>query len=68
MVKVIDIEYCGGWGFGGPAQRLQKALKQAYPDLEVNIHSANGRTSLIEVAILDGDKKQMIWSKGKADT
>jgi len=26
MVKSIDIEYCGGWGYGGPANRLKKSI------------------------------------------
>ena len=33
MVRVIDIEYCGGWGYGGPALRLKKVLQEAFPDV-----------------------------------
>ena len=47
MPKIIDIEYCGGWGYGGPALRLKKYLAEAFPDLEINNHSAKGMTGLI---------------------
>ena len=68
MVKFIDIEYCGGWGYGGPALRLKKVLQEAFPDVEINCHSAGGMTRLIEVSWIDGGNKQTVWSKGKADT
>ena len=68
MSKVIDIEYCGGWGYGGPAMRLKKSLAEAYPDVEINCHSAQGMTSKIEVAWISNGDKQIVWSKGKADT
>ncbi len=29
----IYIEYCGGWGFGGPALRLKKSIMTAFPDV-----------------------------------
>ena len=68
MVKTIDIEYCGGWGYGGPAKRLSEAIKKSLPDVTINCHSASGMTSKIEVAWIDGGQKNIIWSKGKADT
>ena len=68
MGKKIDIEYCGGWGYGGPAMRLKKAIQAAFPDVEIDCHSASGMTSKIEVSWIDGANKQIIWSKGKADT
>lgn len=68
MSKVIDIEYCGGWGYGGPAMRLKKSLTEAYPDVEINCHSAKDLTSKIEVAWIEGGNKQIVWSKGRADT
>lgn len=33
MTKTINIEYCGGWGFGGPALRVKKAIQEAFPDV-----------------------------------
>ena len=68
MSKVIDIEYCGGWGYGGPALRLKKALAVKFPDVEINNHSAKGLTGKVEVAWIKDGQKQIIWSKGKADT
>lgn len=40
MAKIIDIEYCDAWGFGGPALKLKKSLQNEYPDAEINCHSA----------------------------
>ena len=54
MVKTIDIEYCGGWGYGGPANRLKKSIADSFPDVTINCHSAKGMTSKIEVAWIDG--------------
>lgn len=68
MVKAIDIEYCGGWGYGGPATRLKKSLEAAFPGVEIKMHSADGTTGKIEVAWIDNGKKSIVWSKGKADT
>lgn len=31
----IIIEYCGGWGYGGPANRLKKAIAQHIPGIEI---------------------------------
>ena len=68
MAKVIDIEYCGAWGYGGSALRLKKALAERFPNVEINCHSANGTTGKIEVSwIIDG-KKSIIWGKGREDT
>ena len=68
MPKAIDIEYCGAWGYGGPALRLKKRLTEAYPDVEINCHSANAKTSKIEVAWIENGNKNIVWSKNKADT
>ena len=43
----IYIEYCGGWGFGGPALRLKKAIVAALPGVEIDCESAEGTTSKI---------------------
>ena len=68
MPKIIDIEYCGGWGYGGPALRLKKKILESYPDIEINCHSASTMTSKIEVAWIDNGNKNIVWSKGRADT
>ena len=68
MSKVLDIEYCGGWGYGGSAMRLKQALAERFPGVEVNCHSASSRTRKIEVAwIIDG-KKNIVWSKDREET
>lgn len=41
----IIIEYCGGWGYGGPANRLKKAIAEHIPGLEVECISAGKMTS-----------------------
>lgn len=64
----IYIEYCGGWGYGGPALRLKKALLAAFPGVEIECESADETTSRIEVYWIEGANKKMIWSKGKAET
>lgn len=33
MTKTIDIEYCGGWGYEGSAQRVKKTIEKAFPDV-----------------------------------
>ena len=48
--------------------RLKKSLTEAYPDVEINCHSAKDLTSKIEVAWIEGGNKQIVWSKGRADT
>lgn len=68
MSKYIDIEYCGSWGYGGPANRLKAAIAKSYPDVEIKCHSANGATSVIEVNVVVNGTKHQIWRKGKADT
>lgn len=64
----IYIEYCGGWGFGGPALRLKKALMAAFPNVEIDCQSADGWTNKVEVYWIEGATKKLYWSKGKADT
>ena len=68
MAKEIDIEYCGGWGYGGPANRLKTAIAAKFPDVKINCHSAKGMTSKIEVAWIENGQKTIVWSKGKAET
>ena len=68
MPKIIDIEYCGGWGYGGPALRLKKIIEAAFAGVEISCHSASTMTSKIEVAWIDNGTKSIVWSKGKADT
>lgn len=48
--------------------RLKKSIQEAFPEVEINCHSAKGTTGVIDVAWMDGGNKQIIWSKGKADT
>lgn len=48
--------------------RLKKAIQAAFPNVEIDCHSANGMTSKIEVSWIDNGNKRIIWSKGKADT
>lgn len=63
----IEIEYCGAWGYGGPATRLKDRLAK---DLGVSVsaHSASGVTGVIEVRWVKGGNKETIWKKGKAET
>jgi len=69
MSKRVDIEYCGSWGYGGPANRLKKSIKEANPGVEVNCRSAQGKTGVIEVRFVDENGVQRpVWSKGKGDT
>ena len=53
MSKRVDIEYCGSWGFGGPANELKKSIKAAYQGVEVNCRSASGKTGVIKVNLID---------------
>lgn len=64
----IYIEYCGGWGYGGPALRLKKSIAAAFPNVDIECQSADGTTSKIEVFLIEGANKKLVWSKGKADT
>lgn len=68
MSKVIDIEYCGSWGYGGPAMRLKKYLVEKFPGVEINNHSAKGTTGVIQVSWIVDGKKSVVWSKGKGET
>ncbi len=43
----IYIEYCGGWGYGGPALRLKKSLITAFSNVEIQCESADDVTSKI---------------------
>ncbi len=69
MSKRVDIEYCGSWGYGGPANRLKKSIQEANPGVEVNCRSAQGKTGRIDVRFVDEKGVQRpVWSKGKGDT
>ena len=63
----IEIEYCGAWGYGGPATRLKDRLSKDL-GVPVSAHSASGTTSVIEVRVCKGGNKDSIWKKGKAET
>ncbi len=67
MGKVV-IEYCGGWGFRGPANNLKQSIVQAYPNVEIESVSAGQKTSKIEVFWIDGGNKQAVWTNGRAQT
>jgi len=68
MSTKIDIEYCGSWGYGGPASRVKKAINAAFPDIEINMHSANGKTGVIKVSWVRDGKMEVVWSKGRDET
>jgi len=34
MGKIL-IEYCGGWGYGGPVRNLKQSISKAYPNAEI---------------------------------
>ena len=63
----IEIEYCGAWGYGGPATRLKDRLAKDL-GVPVNAHSASGTTGVIEVRICKGGNKEVVWKKGKPET
>ena len=67
MGKII-IEYCGGWGYRGPANNLKQSIVQAYPKVDIESVSAGTKTSKIEVFWIDGGKKEVVWSNGRAQT
>jgi selT/selW/selH-like putative selenoprotein len=69
MSKRVDIEYCGSWGYGGPANRLKKSIQDANPGVEVNSRSAQGKTGKIAVRIVDSNGAiTEVWANGKAET
>ena len=68
MVKTIDIEYCGGQGYGAPSLRLKKSLQEAFGNIIINCHAASTTTGKIEVAWIDNGQKEIVWSKNKIDT
>ena len=68
MSNKIDIEYCGSWGYGGPANRLKKSITENLPGVEVNSHSAKGQTGTIKVSWIKNGALQTVWEKGKAAT
>ena len=67
LMSSIEIEYCGAWGYGGPATRLKDRLAKDL-GVPVSAHSANGVTGVIEVKWVKGGNKETIWKKGKAET
>ena len=69
MGKQIDIEYCGSWGYGGPATRLKDYIKKNLgEDVEIKTHSAQGVTGTIKVSWINGGDLKTVWNKGKAET
>jgi selT/selW/selH-like putative selenoprotein len=68
MAKILDIEYCGAWGYGPSATQLKKALAAVFPEVEINCHSAGSSTSKIEVAWISEGQKKMVWSDSKKAT
>lgn len=65
MVKAIDIEYCGSWGYGGAADRLKKELHKVFPDVEIICHAFHGKSQKIEVSWIEEGHKHVVWSKSK---
>ena len=63
----IEIEYCGAWGYGGPATKLKDRLAKDL-GIPVNAHSASGTTGVIEVTVCKGGAKEVVWKKGKPET
>lgn len=47
---------------------MKNFLAQQFPDVKINCHSAKGMTSKVEVAWIENGQKNIVWSKGKADT
>lgn len=68
MSNKIDIEYCGSWGYGGPANRLKKSILENLPGVEVNCHSAMGKTGTIKVSWSKGGNLSTVWNKGRGET
>lgn len=69
MSKKVDIEYCGAWGYGGPAMKLKQFLLSNYTaPLEINLHSANGTTGTIKVSWIKNGALQTVWEEGRQDT
>jgi selT/selW/selH-like putative selenoprotein len=68
MSAKIDIEYCGAWGFGGPANRVKAAIKNAFPDVQIDCHSASGKTGVVKISWIQDGKLETIWNKGKQPT
>ena len=68
MVKHIDIEYCGAWGYSGPGNRLKTAIEGALPEVKVVAHSASGKTGRIDVSwISDSGNRNIIWTGSRRD-
>jgi len=50
MAKVIvNIEYCGAWGYGGKYERLKGAILKAVPDAQIT--GVVGRKTSFEVTL-----------------
>lgn len=63
----VDIEYCGACGYGGPANRLKKAIISAL-GVDVDAHSANSKTGIIKVSWVKGGNLMTVWNKGREPT
>ena len=69
MSKQIDIEYCGAWGYGGPATRLKDFISKNYGEnVEIKTHSAGATTGTIKVSWIKGGALATVWEKNKAET
>ena len=69
MSNQVDIEYCGSWGYGGPATRLKDYISKNYGEnLNIKTHSATGVTGTIKVSWIKGGSLDTVWEKGKAET
>lgn len=51
----ILIEYCSSWGYKNTAEALQKHLQDKVA-LKVNVAAAKGKTSRIDIFLVDGEK------------
>lgn len=52
MVKSIDIQYCGSWGYGWTASRLKASIQSAFPEININCHSAQALTGKIKATYI----------------
>ena len=56
----VDIEYCGAWGYGAPANKLKKAVAEA-TGKDVNCHSAGTKTGTIKVSVAKNGALTTVW-------
>ncbi len=68
MSKSIDIEYCGSWGYGGPATQLKNSIAQSIPNAQISVHSAGAKTGTIKVSVVEAGNRNVVWNKGRGET